>query len=121
MIKKSQARHSNFEIKSPTLIYQFVLLVLVVLILATGLGISIQTYERHQHYRILQALKRELDELKVEHQRLLIEQETFSATPQVARRAVGELGMFFPTKDDRLVIFPAKNQDKSTQVIGQGQ
>ena len=44
---------------------------------------------------------------EVRHQRLLIEQQTFSATPQIASRAVAELGMYSPTLKDKLIIQPA--------------
>jgi cell division protein FtsL len=37
---------------------------------------------------------------------LLIEQQTFSATPQIASRAVAELGMYSPTLKDKLIIQP---------------
>lgn len=90
-------------------VYRLILGCLFVAILATGVLISIQTQKRHANYRTLQLLKKELAVLKVEEQRLLIEQQTFSATPQVAKRAVDELGMFLPTKKHRVVVSPAKS------------
>ena len=51
-------------------------------------------------------MKKQERKLQVEHQRLLIEQQTFSATPQIASRAVAELGMFSPTLKDKLIIQP---------------
>ena len=80
---------------SMTWVLRLVLAVLVVMIFATALGIVTQTQERHEAYIELQKRSRELNELKIEEQRLMIEQQTFSATPQVAQRAVSELGMFF--------------------------
>lgn len=35
---------------------------------------------------------------------MLIEQQTFSATPQVTNRAVSELNMFYPNVSDRMII-----------------
>ena len=75
------------------------------------LGIVTQTQERHETYIELQKRSRELNELKIEEQRLMIEQQTFSATPQVAQRAVSELGMFFPTNENRRVITPGTKPD----------
>ncbi len=54
----------------------------------------------------MQDMKKQERKLQVEHQRLLIEQQTFSATPQIASRAVAELGMFSPTLKDKLIIQP---------------
>lgn len=85
---------------------RLILVVLIIAIIWTGVSISVQTQARHEAYRNLQTLKKELTQMQVEEQRLLIEQQTFSATPQVARRAVSELGMFFPTGDNRRVITP---------------
>jgi cell division protein FtsL len=51
-------------------------------------------------------MKKQERKLQVEHQRLLIEQQTFSATPQIASRAVAELGMYSPTLKDKLIIQP---------------
>lgn len=75
---------------------------LLLAILITGVMIAQQTQERHQTYQEITRLKRELAKMQVEENRLLIEQQTFSATPQVARRAVGELGMHYPTKKEQL-------------------
>lgn len=85
---------------------RLILGLLVIAIIWTGVSISIQTQAHHEAYRNLQQLKKELTNMQVEEQRLLIEQQTFSATPQVARRAVSELGMFFPEGDSRQVIAP---------------
>ena len=49
-------------------------------------------------------MKKQQRKLQVEHQRLLIEQQTFSATPQIASRAVSELNMYSPTLKDKLII-----------------
>ena len=65
---------------------------------------GVQQY--HQDYKTLQDMKKQERKLQVEHQRLLIEQQTFSATPQIASRAVSELGMFSPTLKDKLIIQP---------------
>ena len=51
-------------------------------------------------------MKKQERKLQIEHQRLLIEQQTFSATPQIASRAVAELGMFSPMLEDKLIIQP---------------
>ena len=96
---------------SMTWVLRLGLAVLVVMIFATALGIVTQTQEWHEAYIELQKRSRELNELKIEEQRLMIEQQTFSATPQVAQRAVSELGMFFPTNENRRVITPSAKPD----------
>ncbi|MDO4897190.1 MAG: cell division protein FtsL [Moraxella sp.] len=98
---ESFANHRN-----STGVYWLILGVLTVLILVTGASIALQSQERHRTYRTLQTLKKDYTTLKSEEQRLLIEQQTFSATSQVVRRSVDELGMFFPTKQHRQVITP---------------
>lgn len=94
-------------------LYRVILAVLFVAIMWTGVGIAKQTQTHHEAYRQLQQLKNELTAMQVEEQRLLIEQQTFSATPQVARRAVSELGMFFPAGDNRRIIAPSANTNSS--------
>lgn len=96
---------------------RLVLGLLVVAIIWTGVSISVQTQAHHESYRNLQRLKKELTSMQVEEQRLLIEQQTFSATPQVARRAVSELGMFFPAGDSRRVIAPTANDTQSNKGV----
>lgn len=88
-------------------IYVTVLLVLAATIIWSGIRTAEQTQQYHQDYKTLQDMKKQERTLQVEHQRLLIEQQTFSATPQIASRAVTELGMFSPTLDDKLIIQPA--------------
>ena len=87
-------------------IYVVVLLLLAVAIVWSGIKTAEGVQQYHQDYKTLQDMKKQERKLQVEHQRLLIEQQTFSATPQIASRAVAELGMFSPTLKDKLIIQP---------------
>lgn len=86
--------------------YWTAMLLLVLLILVTAVLIVRQTYERHLTYHQLGKLRSAYQVMKAEEQRLMIEQQTSSATPIVAQRAVTELGMFFPNDKQRIVIAP---------------
>lgn len=101
---------------------RWTLVVLIGLILWSGIAIVEQTQHRHQVYKQIRTLDLQLAALKTEEQRLMIEQQTFSATPQVASRAVGELGMFFPSGANRRVLSPQVNpvdaQEQTKQVNG---
>ena len=88
-------------------IYVVVLLLLAVAIVWSGIKTAEGVQQYHQDYKTLQDMKKQERKLQVEHQRLLIEQQTFSATPQIASRAVAELGMFSPTLKDKLIIQPS--------------
>lgn len=84
-------------------LYRLMVGALLLAILMTGVMIALQTQKRHQTYQELTRLKRELTAMQVEQGRLLIEQQTFSATPQVARRAASELGMHYPDKKEQIM------------------
>jgi cell division protein FtsL len=87
-------------------IYVAVLLLLAAAIIWSGIKTAEGVQQYHQDYKTLQDMKKQERKLQIEHQRLLIEQQTFSATPQIASRAVAELGMFSPTLEDKLIIQP---------------
>jgi len=87
-------------------LYVVIMLVLAVLIIGTGVKAAEQVQKYHQDYKVLQDMRKQYRKLQVEHQRLLIEQQTFSATPQIASRAVAELGMFSPGTKDKLILQP---------------
>ncbi|WP_201596388.1 cell division protein FtsL [Psychrobacter vallis] len=87
-------------------IYVVVLLLLAAVIIWSGIKTAEGVQQYHQDYKTLQDMKKQERKLQVEHQRLLIEQQTFSATPQIASRAVAELGMFSPSLKDKLIIQP---------------
>lgn len=106
--ENTQVIRTNF-----TTVLRVILAILVLLIFWTALSIVEQTNERHQVHIQIRKLDLELSDLRTEEQRLMIEQQTFSATPQVASRAVSELGMFFPTGENRRVIAPSAGQTQS--------
>lgn len=85
-------------------LYTVAMLVLVVAILWTGISVveQVQTYQ--ERYTELSQLKKDYRQLQIEHQRMLIEQQTFSATPQIVNRAVTQLHMFYPDLSNRLII-----------------
>ncbi|STZ07474.1 Cell division protein [Moraxella caprae] len=95
-------------------LYRLIVAGLLLGILIIGVMIATQTQKRHQTYQELTRLRQQLVNMQVEESRLLIEQQTFSATPQVARRAVGELGMHYPTKKEQI------NQDEWDGLGGLG-
>ena len=87
-------------------IYVMILLILAAAIVWTGIKTAESVQQYHQDYKTLQDMKKQERKLQIERQRLLIEQQTFSATPQIASRAVAELGMYSPTLKDKLIIQP---------------
>lgn len=87
-------------------IYVVVLLLLAGAVVWSGIITAEGVQQYHQDYKTLQDMKKQERKLQVEHQRLLIEQQTFSATPQIASRAVAELGMYSPTLKDKMIIQP---------------
>lgn len=95
-------------------IYVVLLLLLAGGIVWSGIKTAEQVQQYHQDYKTLQDMKKQERKLQVEHQRLLIEQQTFSATPQIASRAVAELGMYSPTFKDKMIIQPAAPTNTAT-------
>lgn len=92
--------------------YWLVMSTLAVIIVVTSVMISKQTQERHEVYRLLGLAKKESYTLQIERQRLVLEQQTFSTTPTVAKRAFDELGMFYPAQKDKLLIIPKTDMPK---------
>lgn len=88
-------------------IYMVCMLLLATAIVWTGVRVAEQVQQYHQDYRVLQDMRKQYRKLQVEHQRLLIEQQTFSSTPQIASRAVAELGMYSPGLNDKLILQPS--------------
>lgn len=87
-------------------IYVFVMVVLAVMIVVMAVRLSGQVQKYRQDYKMLQDMKSEYRKLQVEHQKLLIEQQTFSAMPIITSRAVHELGMRLPSSADKLILQP---------------
>lgn len=83
-----------------------VFVILLLLIFSTAIAVVQQTQEHHLNSSKLRNKNLEYNQLRIEYQRLLIEQQSFSSTPQVAQRAINQLGMFFPVGKNRLIIDP---------------
>lgn len=96
-------------------VFSVIMLLLASAILWTGVSTASQTQKYRQDYKTLQEMKQEYLRLQVEHKRLLIEQQTFSATPQIASRAVSELQMHFPEINDRLILQSEQSINSSIQ------
>ncbi len=102
--------------------YLVIMLSLAGAIIWTAVAIAEQVQQHHADYTTLQTLQEESHALEVEHQRLIIEQQTFSATPQIASRAVSQMGMFSPKTEDKLILQPTASQDNAnvTQNVALG-
>lgn len=87
-------------------IYLVAMIALVIGIIGTGINIAEQTMQYRQDYQTLKNKEKTLSQLQIEHQRLLIEQQTFSATPQIAARAVAQLRMYSPKLSEKLIVQP---------------
>lgn len=105
-------------------LFMLVMLLLAAAIIFTGVKSALQVQQYHQDYKNLQLLKKQYLQLQIEHNRLMIEQQTFSATPQIAARAVAELNMYSPTVKDKIIVQPqamSANAQSSEQVAQQGE
>ena len=93
-------------------LYTVAMMLLVIAILWTGVSVveQIQTY--HQQYGELQKLKKQFRQLQMEHQRMLIEQQTFGATAQIGTRAVTQLRMYSPPVSQSVVISLPQTSDE---------
>lgn len=89
-------------------LYYFLMMCLVLFILWLATVCAKQTQYRHDLYTQLAKTQTHYHNLKTEEQRLIIEQQTYSAIPIVAKRATNELNMFYPVQKDRIVIAPPK-------------
>ncbi|WP_288775844.1 cell division protein FtsL [uncultured Psychrobacter sp.] len=87
-------------------VYGAVMILLAIGIIWTAVLTAEQVQQYHEDYMVLQKMKVEHRNLQIENQRLVIEQQTFSATPQIASRAVTQLGMYSPTTKDKLILQP---------------
>ncbi len=90
-------------------LYWFLLLVLLIVILVAGVKNVTQVQARHALYHELSQARSEYQTLMIEEQRLLIEQQTFSATPIVAQRAANELFMYYPSDHERVAVLAPNN------------
>ncbi len=88
-------------------VYAAIMVLLAIAIVWTAVLTAEQVQQYHQNYMLLQTMKAKHRDLEIEHQRLIIEQQTFSATPQIASRAITELGMYSPSTKDKLILQPA--------------
>lgn len=82
----------------------FVIGLLCIAIVVSAIAVTVQVYNYRQIYKALQREKRQYHALQMENQRLLLEQQTFSATPQVHSRAVIALNMFPPKAEDKVIV-----------------
>lgn len=89
---------------TPGRMYWFVVAVLLMAAIMMGVINVEQVQERHKIYRELSAARQEYRTMRTEEERLIIEQQTFSATATVAQRAVTELGMFYPSQTHRIIV-----------------
>lgn len=92
------------ELPSPMLVWlglterrSLLLLLLMALLLASGLGVVRTTHENRYVFNRLQELKSEANALNVEWGQLLIEQSTFGVEGRIEQKAIDRLDMRVPS------------------------
>ncbi|MEY2862390.1 MAG: hypothetical protein RLY58_97 [Pseudomonadota bacterium] len=73
-------------------------------IVSSALGVAYQVFLHRQTFQALQKANKQREALDVEWGRLLIEQQTFGATPQIGSRAVTFLRMYSPPAAQTVVL-----------------
>jgi cell division protein FtsL len=84
----------------------FLLLVLVVSVIGSGVGVVYARQQHRQAYVQLTRLQRERDEINIEFSRLQLEQATWAETNRIDQIARNQLGMKFPEGAEVVVIRP---------------
>jgi len=83
----------------------FIVLLLVVTI-ASALGVVYARQKHRQLFIEINQLQRERDDLNIEFGRLQLEQATWAETNRIEQIATGKLGMVTPTGKDVVVVRP---------------
>jgi cell division protein FtsL len=81
-------------------------LLLLLLVVASGIGVVHARHEHRQQFVALTALERERDELNIEFGRLQLEQATWAETNRIESIARSALGMKYPEAAELRVIQP---------------
>lgn len=104
---KQDDTHKDFD-----RVYWFMIVVLLAGMLVTAILTVEQTQKRHTLYQQIAVMRADIHALQIEEERLIIEQQTFSATPTIAKRSAIELKMFYPDDKHRLVLSSATPDKK---------
>jgi cell division protein FtsL len=84
----------------------FLLLVLVVSVIGSGVGVVYARQQHRQAYVQLTRLQRERDEINIEFSRLQLEQATWAEANRIEQVATERIGMVFPHDAELLVVRP---------------
>jgi cell division protein FtsL len=84
----------------------FLLALLVVAVLASGIAVVYARQEHRQAYVQLNQLVRARDELNIEFSRLQLEQATWAETNRIEQVATERVGMLFPATSELVVARP---------------
>jgi cell division protein FtsL len=84
----------------------FLILLLSVAVLGTGIAVVYARQEHRQAYVQLNRLERERDELNIEFSRLQLEQATWAETNRIEQVATERVGMLFPAASELVVVRP---------------
>jgi cell division protein FtsL len=84
----------------------FILSLLIVAVLASGVAVVYARQEHRQAYVQLNRLLRERDEINIEFSRLQLEQATWAETNRIEQVATARIGMVFPQAAELVVIKP---------------
>ena len=79
-------------------------LLLLVLVVASGLGAVYVKHLSRERFVELQALQRDYDEMRIEWGRLELETSTWAAHDRVRNAAAEQLGLFMPPGDSVVVV-----------------
>lgn len=77
---------------------------LVVVLIASALGVVVSAHENRQLFNTLSELHAQRDEYQREWSQLLLEQSALSAHSRIERRAGEEMGMVVPGKDNIVLV-----------------
>lgn len=81
-----------------------IVFLLVIAIIFSAWLVVTQVFSYRHDYRTYTKMIRERDKIMVTRGQLLIEQQTFGATPQIGTRAVTQLRMFSPPATQTVVM-----------------
>jgi len=84
----------------------FLLFVLVLAVLGSGIGVVYARQQHRQAYVQLTRLQKQRDELNIEFSRLQLEQATWAETNRIEQVASERLGMVFPQAAELVVVKP---------------